>query len=119
MVGPAAASGREQSGAGDELPAPPALTLTPPPPAPRARGAAQGAAVWAFNGVGLGLLIPNAQSLIADYFSGGVGDTRRRKRARLRTRRAPDPPATCTPQPASSPLSPSAALSRGKAFGAL
>lgn len=25
---------------------------------------------WAFNGVGLGLLLPNAQSLIADYFSG-------------------------------------------------
>ncbi|KAL4859340.1 Zinc finger CCCH domain-containing protein 12 [Chlorella vulgaris] len=24
---------------------------------------------WAFNGVGLGLLLPNAQSLIADYFS--------------------------------------------------
>ena len=26
-------------------------------------------AFWAFNGVGLGLLLPNAQSLIADYFS--------------------------------------------------
>lgn len=30
---------------------------------------AQGMAIWAFNGVGLALLIPNAQSLIADYFS--------------------------------------------------
>ncbi|KAL6780780.1 hypothetical protein ACKKBF_B11780 [Auxenochlorella protothecoides x Auxenochlorella symbiontica] len=29
----------------------------------------QGIAVWAWNGLGLGLLIPNAQSLIADYFS--------------------------------------------------
>ncbi|KAL4431153.1 hypothetical protein ABPG75_006409 [Micractinium tetrahymenae] len=28
-----------------------------------------GMAFWAFNGVGLGLLLPNAQSLIADYFS--------------------------------------------------
>jgi MFS family permease len=28
-----------------------------------------GAAVWAVNGLGLALLIPNAQSLIADYFS--------------------------------------------------
>ncbi|KAK2075861.1 hypothetical protein QBZ16_001602 [Prototheca wickerhamii] len=28
-----------------------------------------GIAVWAWNGLGLGLLIPNAQSLIADYFS--------------------------------------------------
>lgn len=27
-----------------------------------------GAIFWAFNGVGLALLIPNAQSLIADYF---------------------------------------------------
>lgn len=27
-----------------------------------------GAFFWAFNGVGLGLLIPNAQSLIADYY---------------------------------------------------
>lgn len=32
--------------------------------------AGQGMAFWAFNGVGLGLLLPNAQSLIADYFSG-------------------------------------------------
>ncbi|KAL4423578.1 hypothetical protein ABPG77_004618 [Micractinium sp. CCAP 211/92] len=30
---------------------------------------ATGTAFWAFNGVGLGLLLPNAQSLIADYFS--------------------------------------------------
>lgn len=30
-------------------------------------------AFWAFNGVGLGLLLPNAQSLIADYFSGARG----------------------------------------------
>lgn len=29
----------------------------------------QGMAVWAFNGIGLALLIPNAQSLVADYFS--------------------------------------------------
>lgn len=29
----------------------------------------QGMFFWAFNGVGLGLLLPNAQSLIADYFS--------------------------------------------------
>lgn len=28
-----------------------------------------GVSVWAWNGLGLGLLIPNAQSLIADYFS--------------------------------------------------
>jgi 23S rRNA-/tRNA-specific pseudouridylate synthase len=27
---------------------------------------------WAFNGLGLGLLLPNAQSLIADYFSGAA-----------------------------------------------
>ncbi|EFN59499.1 hypothetical protein CHLNCDRAFT_138130 [Chlorella variabilis] len=30
---------------------------------------ATGMSFWAFNGVGLGLLLPNAQSLIADYFS--------------------------------------------------
>lgn len=30
----------------------------------------QGMLFWAFNGLGLGLLLPNAQSLIADYFSG-------------------------------------------------
>ena len=29
---------------------------------------ASGAFFWAFNGVGLALLIPNAQSLIADYY---------------------------------------------------
>ena len=35
-------------------------------------GCVQGMSFWAFNGVGLGLLLPNAQSLIADYFSGGA-----------------------------------------------
>ena len=26
-------------------------------------------AAWAFNGVGLSLIIPNSQSLVADYYS--------------------------------------------------
>eukprot|EP00798_Chlamydomonas_sp_ICE-L_P023215 gene23215-30434_t len=29
----------------------------------------QGRLVWAFNGIGLSLIIPNSQSLIADYYS--------------------------------------------------
>lgn len=28
----------------------------------------QGMFVWAFNGVGLALMIPSAQSLVADYY---------------------------------------------------
>ncbi|MEW5315846.1 MAG: hypothetical protein WDW38_007248 [Sanguina aurantia] len=31
-------------------------------------GTTQGAMVWAFNGIGLSLIIPNTQSLIADYY---------------------------------------------------
>ncbi|KAG2486460.1 hypothetical protein HYH03_014907 [Edaphochlamys debaryana] len=34
-----------------------------------ARTVNQGIAAWAFNGVGLALIIPNSQSLIADYFT--------------------------------------------------
>jgi len=31
----------------------------------------EGVLIWAFNGIGLALLIPNAQSLVADYFKEG------------------------------------------------
>ncbi|KAG2426257.1 hypothetical protein HXX76_013015 [Chlamydomonas incerta] len=34
-----------------------------------ARSVNQGIAAWAFNGVGLSLIIPNSQSLVADYYS--------------------------------------------------
>eukprot|EP00198_Chlamydomonas_reinhardtii_P001999 XP_001691335.1 predicted protein [Chlamydomonas reinhardtii] len=34
-----------------------------------ARNVKQGMAAWAFNGVGLSLIIPNSQSLVADYYS--------------------------------------------------
>ncbi|KAG2424845.1 hypothetical protein HYH02_015108 [Chlamydomonas schloesseri] len=34
-----------------------------------ARNVNQGIAAWAFNGVGLSLIIPNSQSLVADYYS--------------------------------------------------
>ena len=49
-----------------------ATTPTHPPTHPPTH-APKGMACWAFNGLGLALLIPNAQSLIADYFSGVVG----------------------------------------------
>lgn len=32
------------------------------------RDIVQGMTLWAFNGIGLSLMIPNAQSLIADYY---------------------------------------------------
>lgn len=67
---------------------------------------------WAFNGVGLGLLLPNAQSLIADYFSGG---------AACHTNPEGNPTPCLSPHLVGTPVSlrGAPALSRGKAFGAL